>query len=376
MAFPVLAAALLALGADRTVRRARLRPRERRRRCCGSTCSGSSATPRSTSSPCRSSASSARSCRSSAASRSSATRRWCSRPSRSPPCRSTVWAHHMYVTGQVLLPFFAFMTMLIAVPTGVKFFNWIGTMWGGSLTFETPMLWAIGFLVTFLFGGLTGIILSSPAAGLPPLRHLLRRGALPLHGVRHRGLRDVRRLLLLVAEVHRPDARREARQDPLLDAVHRLPHHLPHPALARRRGHAPPLRRLPARGRLQTANRSPRPAPSCSAPRRCRSSTTSGRPGATRRWSRSTTPGATARSLEWATSCPPPRHNFDSIPRIRSERPAFDLHHPEVAPPTVRAPDAPALVKTMGPADLGEMPGHEAGESGGTDGPGHGSATR
>ena len=74
----------------------------------------------------------------------------------------TVWAHHMYVTGAVLLPFFAFMTMLIAVPTGVKFFNWIGTMWRGKLTFETPMLWSIGFLVTFLFGGLTGVILSSP----------------------------------------------------------------------------------------------------------------------------------------------------------------------------------------------------------------------
>src|SRR3954462_7789891 len=73
-----------------------------------------------------------------------------------------VWAHHMYVTGQVALPFFALMTMLIAVPTGVKFFNWIGTMWRGSLTFETPMLWSIGFLITFLFGGLTGIILASP----------------------------------------------------------------------------------------------------------------------------------------------------------------------------------------------------------------------
>ncbi|MDH4353322.1 MAG: cytochrome c oxidase subunit I, partial [Actinomycetota bacterium] len=73
-----------------------------------------------------------------------------------------VWAHHMFVTGAVLLPFFAFMTMLIAIPTGVKFFNWIGTMWGGSLTFETPMLFSIGFLVTFLFGGLTGIILASP----------------------------------------------------------------------------------------------------------------------------------------------------------------------------------------------------------------------
>ncbi len=66
-----------------------------------------------------------------------------------------VWAHHMYVTGAVNLPFFSFMTMLIAVPTGVKFFNWIGTMWRGSVSFETPMLWTLGFLVTFLFGGLT-----------------------------------------------------------------------------------------------------------------------------------------------------------------------------------------------------------------------------
>jgi cytochrome c oxidase subunit 1 len=61
------------------------------------------------------------------------------------------------------LPFFAIMTMLIAVPTGVKFFNWIGTMWGGKLSFDTPMLWSLGFLVTFLFGGLTGVILASPA---------------------------------------------------------------------------------------------------------------------------------------------------------------------------------------------------------------------
>ncbi|WP_235583053.1 cbb3-type cytochrome c oxidase subunit I, partial [Kitasatospora sp. Root107] len=74
----------------------------------------------------------------------------------------TVWAHHMFVSGQVLLPFFSFMTFLIAVPTGVKFFNWIGTMWSGSLSFETPMLWSMGFLVTFLFGGLTGVLLASP----------------------------------------------------------------------------------------------------------------------------------------------------------------------------------------------------------------------
>ena len=73
-----------------------------------------------------------------------------------------VWAHHMYVTGAVLLPFFSFMTFLIAVPTGIKFFNWIGTMWKGQLTFETPMLFSIGFLVTFLLGGLSGVLLASP----------------------------------------------------------------------------------------------------------------------------------------------------------------------------------------------------------------------
>ncbi|HEX8344841.1 MAG TPA: cytochrome c oxidase subunit I [Actinoplanes sp.] len=73
-----------------------------------------------------------------------------------------VWAHHMYSTGQVLLPFFAFTTFLIAVPTGVKFFNWIGTMWKGQVSLETPMLFSIGFLVTFLLGGLTGVLLASP----------------------------------------------------------------------------------------------------------------------------------------------------------------------------------------------------------------------
>ncbi len=68
----------------------------------------------------------------------------------------------MYVTGSVLLPFFALMTMLIAVPTGVKIFNWIGTLWRGSVTFETPMVFSLGFLVSFVFGGLTGVILASP----------------------------------------------------------------------------------------------------------------------------------------------------------------------------------------------------------------------
>jgi cytochrome c oxidase subunit 1 len=74
----------------------------------------------------------------------------------------SVWAHHMFATGQVLLPFFSFLSFMIAVPTGMKFFNWIGTMWRGQVTFESPMLFAIGFLVTFLFGGLSGVLLASP----------------------------------------------------------------------------------------------------------------------------------------------------------------------------------------------------------------------
>src|SRR6266496_2795051 len=74
----------------------------------------------------------------------------------------SVWAHHMFATGQVLLPFFSFLSFLIAVPTGMKFFNWIGTMWRGSITFETPMMFARGFLVTFLLGGLSGVLLASP----------------------------------------------------------------------------------------------------------------------------------------------------------------------------------------------------------------------
>ncbi|OFE15786.1 hypothetical protein BA895_21470 [Humibacillus sp. DSM 29435] len=59
-------------------------------------------------------------------------------------------------------------------------------------------------------------------------------------------------------------------------------------------------------------------------------------------------------SLEWATSCPPPRHNFTSLPRIRSERPAFDLHHPEAAPGAAPVPDRGTLIQVMGQADVGD----------------------
>ncbi len=73
-----------------------------------------------------------------------------------------VWAHHMFTTGMPAAGqlFFMFATMLIAVPTGVKVFNWIATMWRGSMTFETPMLFAVGFIFVFSMGGFTGLILA------------------------------------------------------------------------------------------------------------------------------------------------------------------------------------------------------------------------
>jgi len=73
-----------------------------------------------------------------------------------------VWAHHMYTTGAVLLPFFAILTLLISVPTGIKFFNWIGTMFRGSVRLDSPMLFSLGFLVNFLIGGFTGVMLAQP----------------------------------------------------------------------------------------------------------------------------------------------------------------------------------------------------------------------
>src|SRR5678816_3063898 len=93
-----------------------------------------------------------------------------------------VWSHHMFATGMgpIADTVFSLATMLIAIPTGVKIFNWLGTAWGGSLQMKTPMYFALGFIAMFIMGGLSGGH-AQRGAGRPAAdRQLLRGGALPL----------------------------------------------------------------------------------------------------------------------------------------------------------------------------------------------------
>ena len=243
----------------------------------------------------------------------------------------TVWAHHMYTTGAVMLDFFAFMTMLIAVPTGVKFFNWIGTMWRGSVTFETPMLFTLGFLTTFIFGGLTGVILSSPVLDfhisdtyfVVAHFHYVMAGTVVFEmfagfyfwwpkmfgyklseriGKIHFWLLAIgfhmtfliqhwlgvagapRRYVNYLAEDGFDWMNQISTVGSFIMGVSTLPFLL-NVVLTHMKGK-----------KVEVDD-----------------------------------PWGYGSSLEWATSCPPPRHNFHSLPRVRSERPAFDLHHPEVA---------------------------------------------
>jgi len=259
-----------------------------------------------------------------------------------------VWAHHLYVTGQVNLAFFSFMTMLIAVPTGVKFFNWIGTMWRGSLSFETPMIWTLGFLVTFLFGGLTGIMLSTPALDF----HLSDTYFIVAHF--HYVLFGTIVFAMFAGFYFWWPKLTGKMLDERLGKIHfwltfvgfhttfLIQHWLGAMGMARRYADYLPtdgftgMNQVSSIGAailavsmlpfLYNVYKTTRHAPMVGVD----------------------DPWGWGGSLEWATSCPPPRHNFNSLPRIRSERPAFDLHHPEVAAMAIAAPDTSVLNELKG----------------------------
>ena len=241
-----------------------------------------------------------------------------------------VWAHHMFATGQVLLPFFSLMTFLIGVPTGVKFFNWIGTMWRGAITFETPMLWVMGFLITFLLGGLTGIMLASPPLDFSVSAtyfvvahfHYVLFGTVvfamfagyyfwwpKLTGrMLNERLGKIHFWLLFVG----------------FHMTFLIQHWAGIKGFPRRYADYLPgdgftfMNEISTYGSILLA--------------------ISMIPWFMNIWISRNAPKVNVDdpwgygvSLEWATSCPPPRHNFTKMPRIRSERPAFDLHHPEYA---------------------------------------------
>ncbi|MEI2766318.1 MAG: cytochrome c oxidase subunit I [Dermatophilaceae bacterium] len=240
---------------------------------------------------------------------------------------TAVWAHHMYATGQVLLPFFAIMTMLIAVPTGVKFFNWIGTMWGGRVSLDTPMLWALGFLTTFLFGGITGVVIGSPALDF----HVTDSYFIVAH-FHYTVFGTV--VFAMFAGYYFWWPKLTGRMlDERLGKIHfwmlfigfhttfLVQHLLGIQGMARRYADY-----LPEEG-FQLGNEI-----SSAGALLLGLSMISFLDNVWKTWRTAPLvevddPWGYGASLEWATSCPPPRHNFTSIPRIRSERPAFDLHH-------------------------------------------------
>jgi cytochrome c oxidase subunit I len=242
-----------------------------------------------------------------------------------------VWAHHMFATGAVLLPFFSATSFLIAVPTGVKFINWIGTLWRGRITFETPMLFGAGFLVTFLLGGLSGVLLASPPLDF----HLSDTYFVVAHF--HYVLFGTI-VFATYGGIYFWFPKMTGRMmDETLGKVHfwltfvgfhltfLVQHWLGNEGMPRRYADYLPtdgftvLNTISSIGAfvvgvstlpfLWNVFRS-------------------------YRYGRVVTvddPWGFGRSLEWATSCPPPRHNFTELPPIRSERPAFDLHHPQYA---------------------------------------------
>jgi cytochrome c oxidase subunit 1 len=243
----------------------------------------------------------------------------------------SVWAHHMFATGQVLLPFFSFLSYLIAVPTGIKFFTWIGTMWRGQVSIETPMLFALGFMVTFLLGGLSGVLLASPPIDFHV--HDTYFVVAHFHYVLFGTI-----VFAVFAGIYFWFPKMFGRMlDDRLGKVHfwltfvgfhttfLVQHWLGAEGMARRYADYLPNDGFTTLNTISTigsfilgASTLPFLFNVWKAYRVGQLVTVND-------------PWGHGNSLEWATSCPPPLRNFDKMPRIRSERPAFDVKYPELA---------------------------------------------
>jgi cytochrome c oxidase subunit 1 len=241
-----------------------------------------------------------------------------------------VWAHHMFATGVVLLPFFSVMTYLIAVPTGLKFFNWIGTMWKGSITFETPMLFALGFMVTFLFGGLTGVILASP-----PLDFHLTDSYFVVAHFHYVLFGTI--VFAAYAGIYFWFPKFTGRyMDDRLGHLHfwltfvgfhttfLIQHWLGNAGMARRYADYLPSDGFTTMNTISSIGSFILGASMLPFLYNVYRSYRYGELAIVE------DPWGHGNSLEWATSSPPPRHNFISMPRIRSERPAFEAHYPHL----------------------------------------------
>jgi cytochrome c oxidase subunit I len=265
-----------------------------------------------------------------------------------------VWAHHMYATGQVLLPFFAFFTFLIAVPTGVKFFNWIGTMWRGQFTLGTPMLFSIGFLVTFLFGGLTGVLLASPPIDFHVHDtyfvvghfHYVLFGTIvfaAFGGIYFWFPKMTGRML--------DERLGKAHFWTMFLGFHAtfLVHHwLGNEGMPRRYADYLPTDGFTTLNTVSTIGSFVLGASTLLFIWNVWKSLRFGRlVGVDDPWGH-------GNSLEWATSSPPPLRNFDRMPRIRSERPAFDAKFPHLA----------AGRSLVGPPEGGAKPGTSESDAG------------
>ncbi|HEX2296703.1 MAG TPA: cbb3-type cytochrome c oxidase subunit I, partial [Actinomycetota bacterium] len=237
----------------------------------------------------------------------------------------SVWAHHMFTTGAVSSLFFATTSFLIAIPTGVKFFNWIATMWRGKLTFEAPMLFCMGFLFMFLIGGISGVFLASPPIDyavhdtyyvVAHMHYVMFGGTtfaafagfyywIPKFFGRLMGERLARLhfVLMLVG----------------MNLAFFPMHQLGLDGMQRRIPDYPESAGYGDLNMLSTVGAFLIAASIAVFVVNFAVSMRRGRRAGDDPWN--------GYSLEWATSSPPPHHNFESLPPIRSERPVYDARH-------------------------------------------------